>query len=744
MRTTIFALALIACGTPSSSNTIADQQAFNAGEQFYLAASYRITEAKAENHSFDLDDNHAEFGDLWTSDLYWSFQVVESGMVPTADDELYPYAELADSVASLSVVRAWLDEDLNAGQDLLEQAPVIYLVFREDHNRLAAVVSYTFEDGERVSRAWSSLDLDHSYNTLSQSMMTLLPTYLAPAAASFEDNSIELENGTWMDTTLVDPNTVDVHYEDAVGGGMVISRYESGVPWPTQTVSDTVDARLMTADDVAAMRSAWGAAPPPPEDLDYRAALRQTIDIDNITTLDILKEVGTENVDVVDREYAVPVEYRPWAGNWWPLKTGKLVFGYRAADTLSDRIKDDIQPIAEEIDTLSAELRDLDRESSEYGEKVETYKTKRQELVDKLVEFYDGVYNDLDGGKLRIEDGQLTHDDGWSYEIDELSTFDKFAVAEYLAGNTRNNPFYLSAWELLNQWNPAGESWWGHCNGWAAAAILTNEPREARTVSVGGEDIEFSTADIKGLLTEAHYSTMSSFYGTRYNGEDDDVSDLTPTAFHSLISFYLGDLGVPFVFDITATEAVWNYPVMEASVTMYESTSDSYPADWETLVNVNTASAAELETLNGIGPALAGRIIDYRMRHGKFASPSDLVLVSGIGETSLSGFVDMVVTEPIERVFDVTTRVTITEDGVGETHIDGDYPNHSIKTWSYTLTTDRDGALLRGEWEDERDHPDFAWVPYDNGRVPSSRSSENPYLNYGHLLDHLGDDLERR
>jgi competence protein ComEA len=50
------------------------------------------------------------------------------------------------------------------------------------------------------------------------------------------------------------------------------------------------------------------------------------------------------------------------------------------------------------------------------------------------------------------------------------------------------------------------------------------------------------------------------------------------------------------------------------------------------LVNINTATLAELETLPGIGPALGQRIIDYRTEHGPFTSVGELRQVSGIGD----------------------------------------------------------------------------------------------------------------
>jgi competence protein ComEA len=59
-------------------------------------------------------------------------------------------------------------------------------------------------------------------------------------------------------------------------------------------------------------------------------------------------------------------------------------------------------------------------------------------------------------------------------------------------------------------------------------------------------------------------------------------------------------------------------------------------------ININTASAEELDSLPGIGPAFAQRIIEYRDTNGPFKSIEDITLVSGIGDATFAKIRDLI------------------------------------------------------------------------------------------------------
>ena len=63
-------------------------------------------------------------------------------------------------------------------------------------------------------------------------------------------------------------------------------------------------------------------------------------------------------------------------------------------------------------------------------------------------------------------------------------------------------------------------------------------------------------------------------------------------------------------------------------------------------VNINTATAAELETLPRIGPTMAQRIVEYRQANGPFKTVEDIQNVPGIGPTTFAGLKDLITVGP--------------------------------------------------------------------------------------------------
>ena len=64
------------------------------------------------------------------------------------------------------------------------------------------------------------------------------------------------------------------------------------------------------------------------------------------------------------------------------------------------------------------------------------------------------------------------------------------------------------------------------------------------------------------------------------------------------------------------------------------------------LINLNSATQAELEKLPGVGPAMAKQIIEYRQKNGGFKKVEELMNVKGIGEKSFLKLKTLVTVAP--------------------------------------------------------------------------------------------------
>ena len=65
----------------------------------------------------------------------------------------------------------------------------------------------------------------------------------------------------------------------------------------------------------------------------------------------------------------------------------------------------------------------------------------------------------------------------------------------------------------------------------------------------------------------------------------------------------------------------------------------------EVKININKATQTEIETLPGIGPSTALKIINYRNEHGKFKNIEDIKNVSGIGDSKFENIKEYICVE---------------------------------------------------------------------------------------------------
>ncbi|MEE2827652.1 MAG: helix-hairpin-helix domain-containing protein [Myxococcota bacterium] len=735
-------------------------------QEFHLESRYNniirhtdVSDHSADPAAADLGETLALVDDSLSEPAYWRYQVIEQGLNPNEGDDFYEYASMGGTLSPLTVIKASLDAEMNIGHELAGADPKIYMVIREDRLRMAGIVYFYTVNDERVSQAITvdEAQMNRSFNDLSQSNLSIIPHFVPPFPIQAENADRVLEDGQVVTFANATDTAVDVVYENSLDRTLIAESWEDGQPWATASITPTVESRLLSLDEVDEIKGDLAGTMSnhnDNEDFDYIELLKQPLNLSDALHVDEM--LGTNTFEVNEG-------YRPWAGSWWRQSEAALVFGYVAGtnNTVSQLQEQNFRTPAVDMQNLGDELRDLRKDgqgsSPEYDEKVTEYREKQDELVDTMVDYYTAIRNGINGGQISIQDGNLKAAEGWHNDYDgfdldlrKLSPLDKFALIQQLNGNTHGtNPWYGPAWELLNHWSPAGSSWFGHCNGWAAAAILTNEPREAVEVSFGSTN-QFTTdltpGDQKGLLSETYYSQLSSFYGSRYNGDDgDDISDLSPKAVLQILSTYIGQRGVPLVFDTSANEEVWNFPAWSYELTLTETTAGG-SGNASGLININTAGPAELQTLWGINQIRAERIIEYRENVGPFQAIEDIVNVSGIGY-GIFGQIKELITVSVAtdlRSFDGNVRVRFATDGVGYAHVDTNVnqPQGFWKDWAFTLEASPAGEIISGQWDnDDNGHPDFAWVPYTN-TVQSGRS-ENAYLHWTNLKSMLPSDTVR-
>lgn len=129
------------------------------------------------------------------------------------------------------------------------------------------------------------------------------------------------------------------------------------------------------------------------------------------------------------------------------------------------------------------------------------------------------------------------------------------------------------------------ESWWGHCNAWAAAGIKEAEPRNYINKRMKGGEVALTVADQKAFLTEMYMENNALFTGNTNKSEKTDnwifepsnsiakklvaqdvtnydaFWDVSPRSFFLILTNYVGMREIGVVIDRFAGDEVWNQPI---------------------------------------------------------------------------------------------------------------------------------------------------------------------------------------
>ena len=86
-------------------------------------------------------------------------------------------------------------------------------------------------------------------------------------------------------------------------------------------------------------------------------------------------------------------------------------------------------------------------------------------------------------------------------------------------------------------------------------------------------------------------------------------------------------------------------PIKTEYIEASKAENTNIASDSKGKININTASATLLDTLPGIGPVLAERIVAYREKNGSFVKAEDIGLVDGIGTKTLLEILNLITVE---------------------------------------------------------------------------------------------------
>lgn len=193
--------------------------------------------------------------------------------------------------------------------------------------------------------------------------------------------------------------------------------------------------------------------------------------------------------------------------------------------------------------------------------------------------------------------------------------------------------------------------------------VITEENNEGNNVEANNiiEKENIKTEEVKSKII-VHVSGAVNKEGVYELKENSRVSDAIEKAGGLREDAYADNLNLAYKIEdgtkihiLTKTE--YNEKISQESNNNSKNENDIYVQEFieesknkddlennkEEKVNINKATQTELETLPGIGPSTAMKIIEYRKENGEFKTKEDLKNVSGIGEVKFKNIQDKIV-----------------------------------------------------------------------------------------------------
>jgi competence protein ComEA len=191
-----------------------------------------------------------------------------------------------------------------------------------------------------------------------------------------------------------------------------------------------------------------------------------------------------------------------------------------------------------------------------------------------------------------------------------------------------------------------GVAWFAATGGDVPAAELTIPYASTSTTEAPGQEVAAAPPVPTEVLVHAAGSVRHP--GVYAMGSDARVSDLVAAAGGPLPDADLDrvNLAAPLVDGsrvyVPSVGQEELPPVVAGGVAVGPSGAGVESVDPGQTINLNTATATELERLPGVGPATAAAIVEHRDRNGAFSSVDDLIEVRGIGDAKLAALRDLV------------------------------------------------------------------------------------------------------